>query len=55
MYLKKDNLRIWLQEQIEIEQSCIEDFELVDGEEYSFGRGKVAAWTELLKIITKGD
>ncbi|WP_180953457.1 hypothetical protein [Bacillus sp. T33-2] len=51
--IKKQNLINWLCHQIDMEWSCVEDLELTEGEENQFGRGKIAAWEQLLKELQK--
>lgn len=53
--INKNLLIQWLHNQIERELSCCEDMEMTECEEYLWGRGKIAAWEQLLKMLTKGD
>jgi hypothetical protein len=51
--INKQRLVNWLHDQIDMEISCIEDLEITEGEENLFGRGKLAAYEQMLKEIDK--
>jgi hypothetical protein len=51
--INKQNLINWLHDQIDMEWTCVDDMEITENEEYTWGRGKVAAWEQLLKVLEK--
>lgn len=51
--IDKQILSNWLHDQIEMEMSCIEDLEITEGEENTWGRGMVKAWEMLLEELDK--
>jgi hypothetical protein len=51
--INKQSLINWLHEQIDIEWTCVDDMEITECGEYTWGRGKIAAWEYLLKELEK--